>query len=154
MSIPPQPNRAYDVYPGTTTPVGPPATERGRPGGFRGWDEDPIYKRVDGYLREFFGISHLANALQRSPKTIYKWERAGLFPRPTFVYNGASRHGQRRLYTRFQVDGVVRIAVDEGILQGTNRYLGETLFPTKTAEFFRTTKGILPPPIEDWNQHG
>jgi hypothetical protein len=104
-------------------------------------------------MREFFGISHLGHALQRSPKTIYKWEQAGLFPRPTFVYNGASRHGQRRLYTRQQIDGVVRIATDEGLLHGTKRYLGETLFPSRCTELFRTTKGIMPPPIHEWNEN-
>lgn len=146
---PPRP--PLDVYPGTSRPLGTPIPADGTwSPTLHGWDESPIYKRQQGTLREFFGIGHLATALGRSTKTIYKWEKSGLFPKATFVYNGTSRHGQRRLYTRTQIEGVVKIASDEGILRGSKRYIGETLFPVKCAELFQTTKGILPPPIDEW----
>lgn len=111
------------------------------------WDEDPIFKRLDGAWREFFGIAHLSAALDRSPKTIYKWEDKNLFPKATFILNGGSKNGQRRLYTRRQIDGVSTIAREEGLLNGTTRFIGATLFPTKCFELFRATKGILPDPI-------
>jgi hypothetical protein len=141
------------VYPGTTRPLGPPAASALYHGAFSYWDNDPIFKRQQGYLREFFGIGHLGAALMRSPKTIYKWERLELFPKATYIYNGGSRHGQRRLYTRQQIDGVIQIAADEGILHGSKRYIGETLFPSKCADLFRATKGVLPPPINEGTPH-
>ncbi|MFI9271845.1 hypothetical protein ACIGXM_14160 [Kitasatospora sp. NPDC052896] len=150
MGTPSRPS--YDTYPGTSRPVAAPLGHVTMHA-ISYWDEDPIYKRQGGQLREFFGIGHLAAALQRSPKTIYKWERAGLFPAATFIFNGASKHGQRRLYTRIQIEGVIRFAQEEGILGGNRRYIGSTLFPTKCAELFRATHSVLPEPIQDWNQH-
>jgi predicted DNA-binding transcriptional regulator AlpA len=142
--------KSIDVYPGTHQPIGSRAPTPLAPRS-SGWDENPIYRQVQGYMREFFGVGHLSKALGRSVKTIYKWETEGLFPKATFIYNGASRNGQRRLYTRAQIEGALRIAEEEGILTGRVRYLGQTLFPTRCADLFRTTKGILPPPITEWS---
>jgi hypothetical protein len=140
----------YDTYPGTARPLQTPASHVVM-SAITYWDEDPIYKRQGGYFREFFGIAHLSTAIQRSPKTIYKWERSGLFPAATFIYNGGSKHGQRRLYTRLQIEGVIRIAQEEGVLNGNQRYIGNTLFPTRCAELFKATRTTLPDPITDWN---
>ncbi|KJK56218.1 hypothetical protein [Saccharothrix sp. ST-888] len=144
--------RPYDTYPGTSRPLDTPTPYLPQAGRAH-WDEDPIYKRQGGHFREFFGIGHLSAAIQRSPKTIYKWERASLFPSATFIYNGGSKHGQRRLYTRIQIEGVIRIAQEEGILNGNRRYIASTLFPARCAELFRTTRNVLPEPIQDWNLH-
>lgn len=132
-----------DIYPGTVRPVGPPTGAALHSGG-DGWDADPAFHYVQGAYREFFGIGHLAYALGRSTKTIYKWERRNLFPRATFILNGSSRNGQRRLYTRQQINGVIDIAVDEGVLTGRRRFIGATAFPARCFELFHTTRAALP----------
>ncbi|MBD0734087.1 hypothetical protein [Streptomyces sp. CBMA29] len=139
-----------DVYPGTTRPVGPPAARTPEPGDVNGWDAHPTYQYLQGARREFYGIGHLALAICRSTKTIYKWEARGHFPRATFILNGSSKNGRRRLYTRQQITGVIEIAVDEGILTGHQRFIGNTQFPARCAELFQRTRSVLPPPIADW----
>ncbi|UXX94032.1 hypothetical protein N7U49_21745 [Streptomyces sp. AD2-2] len=146
------PRRPLDVYPGTARPLGSAHPTQGyRGGGEGGWDEDPVYKKISGFYREFFAISHLANALGRAPKTIYKWEANGLFPGATWIYNSDSRNGRRRLYTRRQISGVVVIAFEEGVLSGTQRFLSQTQFPERCRELFRATRAALPEPIQDWS---
>lgn len=135
------------VYPGTHRPTGRPAGVGSSPP-VAYWDRDPVYKVVDGGYREFFGIRALAEALGRSPKTIYKWEAKGLFPLATFVFNASSPQGQRRLYTRRQIEGVLTIARDEGVLDGRARFIGATLFPVLCADLFRATRRDLPHPID------
>ncbi|MEV7902194.1 hypothetical protein [Streptomyces anulatus] len=117
------------------------------------WDNDPVYKKISGFYREFFAISHLAAALGRSTKTLYKWESATppLFPRATWIYNGESKQGRRRLYTRRQIEGVVVIAYEEGVLSGTKRFVSQTGFPARCAELFQQTRAVMPDPIHDWS---
>lgn len=138
------------TYPGTTRPVGPPASAAVfETVDSLSWDANPTFHYLQGAHREFFGIGHLAYALGRSTKTIYKWEQRGLFPRATFILNGASKNGQRRLYTRQQINGVLEIALDEGVLTGTRRFIAATAFPARCFELFQKTRSTLPPPIAD-----
>lgn len=142
-----RPRQPLDVYPGTHRPLGTPhpapsPTEAT-------WDADPIYKKVDGHWRIFYGIAHLSAALDRSPKTIYKWEEKGYFPRATFLYNADSRNGRRRLYTRVQIEGAVVIAHEEGLFSGDGRYLSQTRFPDRCAELFKMTRTLLPEPMQE-----
>jgi len=109
------------------------------------WDSRPYIKVVDGYPREFFTIGHLANALMRSSMTIRGWEAQGIFPKPSFIVGGADRHGRRRLYTRKQIEGVARIAHEEGILDNRRRFIKQTRFSERCFELFKTRE--LPPPI-------
>lgn len=141
-----------DFYPGTNRPVGPPASavlfeQADAPT----WDSEPTYHYLQGARREFFGIGSLALALARAPKTIYKWEQRQLFPRATFILNGQSKNGQRRLYTRQQVNGVIEIAVDEGVLTGQRRFIATTAFPARCFELFKKTRAVLPPPVEEFD---
>jgi hypothetical protein len=141
-----------DVYPGTSRPLGTAHPTRGYPGGeIPTWDDDPVYKKISGFYREFFAISHLAGALGRAPKTIYKWEANGLFPGATWIYNSDSKNGRRRLYTRAQIEGVVLIAHDEGVLSGTSRFISQTNFPERCRELFVKTRAALPEPIQNWS---
>jgi hypothetical protein len=143
-----------DIYPGTSRPVGPPAAIAGE---YRAddnsWDANPTFHYLQGGLREFFAIGHLALALGRSTKTIYKWEARGHFPKATFILNGSSRNGRRRLYTRQQINGVLEIALDEGILTGRQRFIGATPFPARCAELFHRTRATLPPPVNEWSNN-
>lgn len=145
------PRQPLDVYPGTSRPIGAAHPVQGYPGGDARWDEDPVYKKISGFHREFFAISHLANALGRAPKTIYKWEANGLFPGATWIYNSDSKNGRRRLYTRRQIEGVVLIAFEEGVLSQTQRFISHTNFPERCRELFIQTRAALPEPIQDWS---
>lgn len=81
------------------------------------WDAKPVYYMVGGEKREFFTIGHLAAALDYSVQSIRAWEQQGVLPRTPFrsprtrrpVAAGKSNKG-RRLWTREQVEGIVRIA--------------------------------------------
>ncbi|MFE6745925.1 hypothetical protein ACFVGM_08750 [Kitasatospora purpeofusca] len=141
----------YDAYPGTHRPIGTAHVVPDLAAGYNGWDENPHYKRVDGFMREFFGTGHLSAALERSPKTLYKWEDSGYLPPATFILNGASKNGRRRLYTRIQIEGLIAIARDTGILSGNVRFIGQTTFPSRSAELFRVTHSTLPEPITEWS---
>lgn len=110
------------------------------------WDLRPYILAVDGHPREFFTIGHLAGGLMRSAMTIRTWESQGLFPKPTYTVNGKDPRARRRLYTRLQVEGVIRIAEEEGILDSRRRYLTQTRFPERCHELFRTCRE-LPDPI-------
>jgi hypothetical protein len=142
--------RVFDTYPGTSRPVGPPASAAVHGSeDANAWYASPTYHYLQGAYREFFAIGHLALALGRSTKTIYKWEQRGLFPRATFILNGSSRNGQRRLYTRQQITGVLEIALEEGVLTGARRFIASTAFPARCVELFQKTRTVLPPPITE-----
>ncbi|MCC3766026.1 MerR family transcriptional regulator [Streptomyces sp. UNOC14_S4] len=103
------------------------------------WDAQPRLLRVGTEWREFFTIGQLANALNRSPVTIRKWETSGIIPIPTFVIRGKTERGNRRLYTREQVEGMLRIADEEGILhhEGEGIHISDTRFSERVIELFR-----------------
>ncbi|MGW3860274.1 hypothetical protein ACWEDZ_02150 [Streptomyces sp. NPDC005047] len=148
------PRKPLDVYPGTSRPIGVPhPVQNAGTADLARWDEEPVYKKISGFYREFFAISHLANALNRSTKTLYKWEssKPPLFPQATWIYNGESKNGRRRLYTRRQIEGVIRIAYEEGVLSGTQRFISQTQFPARCTELFQQTRAVLPEPIHDWS---
>jgi hypothetical protein len=81
------------------------------------WDAKPVRYKVGGVEQEFFLISHLAKALDYSVQSIRAWEAAGLLPRSPYrsprtkapVAAGRSNKG-KRLWTREQVEGIVRLA--------------------------------------------
>src|SRR5262245_13096101 len=81
------------------------------------WDAKPVYYLVQGEKREFFLISHLAKALDYSVQSIRAWEAQGLLARTPYrsprtkrpVAGGRSDKG-KRLWTREQVEGIIRIA--------------------------------------------
>ena len=81
------------------------------------WDNKPIKYMSGGEIREFYTISHLAVALGYSVQSIRAWEDKGLLPRSPFrsprtkrpVAGGRSNKG-KRLWTREQIEGIVRLA--------------------------------------------
>lgn len=88
-----------------------------------GWDERPTFYMHGGVQTEFFTISHLAAALDRSPVTIRSWESKGLLPRSPYrspppqrgSLPGKTTKG-RRLWTRRQIDGILSVAKSEGVI--------------------------------------
>jgi hypothetical protein len=129
-------------YPGRTRPKlrrvrtvpEPPPTE---------WDDGPVYYMVGGERQEFFTIRHLAKALDYSQQSIRAWENQGLLPkspyrspkprRPTIA--GRNTKG-KRLWTREQIDGILRIAREEGVI--VNKKPPTRSFARKVAARFRS----------------
>ena len=92
------------------------------------WDYRPVKIFFRGADREFFTIGHLATALGRSTVTIRSWESRGTLPNtpfrtpkpdhtPTF---GPAPAG-RRLYTRSQIEGILRICEELRIITDPHR---------------------------------
>src|SRR5262245_27597853 len=81
------------------------------------WDDKPVHYLINGERREFFTISHLAKALGYSVQSCRAWWARGLLARPPYrsprtrkpVAGGRSYKG-KRLWTREQVEGIVRIS--------------------------------------------
>lgn len=104
-----------------------------------GWDAKPrMYKR-NGVDTEFFTVGHLAVAMNRKPLTIRQWERKGIIPKSTYQRAGrnGSQHGRRRLYTRAQVEGMIKIASEEGLLTNDRREIASTNFKARVLTLFK-----------------
>jgi hypothetical protein len=105
--------------PGKRPPaVGPPAEKT-----LEDWDAHPTMKVVGGKSIEFFTVGQLAMALGREAGTVRSWEQKGWLPLPVFRTKAPDWAGMpnrslkgRRLWTRAQVAGIVRIAREEGML--------------------------------------
>lgn len=74
-----------------------------------------IFKLPTGEDIELYYIGTLASALGRASDTIRKWEIAGIIPDPFFK----DSHG-RRLYSKEQIEAVVRCAERAKIKQGAS----------------------------------
>jgi DNA-binding transcriptional MerR regulator len=68
---------------------------------------------VNGEKVEVFYINELAYALGRDTQTVRKWEIAGVIPKSVFKDSS-----NRRMYSREQIDLVVKIAEECKIKQG------------------------------------
>jgi hypothetical protein len=105
------------------------------------WDAKPVFYRVGGEKREFFLISHLAKALDYSVQSIRAWEAAGLMPRTPYrsprtrrpVAAGRSNKG-RRLWTREQVEGILRLAKKHQVI--LNKKPPNAPFAREVAQLF------------------
>lgn len=71
--------------------------------------------RIGGEPSDYYPISALAAALNRSPNTIRDWERERIIP-PAFILNKDSPNGRRRLYTGAQIRGLRQLAAECGAL--------------------------------------
>lgn len=102
------------------------------------WDTKPrVYDTADGPT-EFFTLGHLAKALGRKTATVRKWEREGVIPKAMFQVPGrdGDLRGRRRLYTRMQVEGIARIAAEEGLFVNTRKPFEETQFKERVLALF------------------
>jgi hypothetical protein len=99
------------------------------------WIENRFYMRemhINGEKVVFYTLAALAEALLRKPVTIRAWESAGKFPPSPFRTKANGALGGKRLYTRKQIEGVVAMADDEGLL-----YVQRPLTPQFTARVQR-----------------
>jgi hypothetical protein len=101
------------------------------------WDARPIVKTIDGIQIEFFTIGSLAKALGRRVDTIRKMIYRGILPRERWRTDGQGPVGQNRVWTRAQIEGIVRIAREEGVLHAdvTTRF-ESTDFTARVRELF------------------
>lgn len=129
-------------YPGSRTPrkTVTPVTDEGdpEPGLFDVAMDllgDSVIYTVDGLDVEFFMIGQLAAALGRSATTLRRWESDGIIPKSGYTKPSKDPRGKRRLYSRAQVEGIIKIAIDEGVLL-SNRLKG-TQFSEKVIALFK-----------------
>jgi DNA-binding transcriptional MerR regulator len=103
------------------------------------WDAKPYIFLVNGKELEFFSIGQLGKALgNRSAVTLRKWEREGILPKSPYTKPSDDPRGRRRMYTRAMVEGLVKIAKEEGVwLPDKGRRLSETMFKTKAVALFK-----------------
>lgn len=87
------------------------------------WHEKPVKFMVGGVQREFYTIGHLAAALGYSVQSIRAWENARLLPRSRYRAPAPKKSGSpahitkgKRLWTREQIEGILRIADEEGVI--------------------------------------
>lgn len=129
---------AEDYYPGSKRKIenGPDTPSKADPDG---WDAKPRVYKKNGVDTEFFTIGHLAIAMNRKPLTIRQWERKGIIPKSTYQRAGrnGSQHGRRRLYTRAQIEGMIKIAHEEGLLSNDRREIATTDFKPRVLALFR-----------------
>lgn len=105
------------------------------------WEDIPYVElTVKGKPRRFYSVGVLADALDRKPPAIRKWERLGYIPESRFRSPGRGKHGQRRLYTREQIEGLVELAKEEGLVGEANRNISATDFPARAAKLFKELK--------------
>lgn len=68
---------------------------------------------INGVDIEMFPIGELSRQLDRQRQTIRKWEKAGIIPQA--VYRSGA---DRRLYTRRQIEAIVKVVREYDIKQG------------------------------------
>jgi hypothetical protein len=104
------------------------------------WDDVPsLVLHVRGEPIRFYTVGVLASMLDdRKPQTVRKWERQGYIPKPPYYTPSRKVNGQKRLYTRRQIEGIVRIAKEEGVIGASpNRNVSATKFPARVAKLFK-----------------
>jgi hypothetical protein len=99
------------------------------------WDARPTVKHftLNGHHieREMFPIGALGKALGRDPVTIRAWIRKGWLPEARFLTKplpGTRGDAPRRLYTRAQIEGILAIAREEGLLKEKPPRIQKTRF--------------------------
>lgn len=100
----------------------------------------PVVMTVKGRDVEFFYIGSLAKALGRSAITLRRWEDNGVIPRSGYTKPSSDPRGKRRLYSRQQVEGIIRIANDEGLLEKKTTLT--VRFTERVTELFRELKRV------------
>ena len=103
------------------------------------WDAKPRYYDVNGERTEFFTIGALAEALEKEIVTIRTWIRTGKMPEARFKLppRGKSTFGAKggqRLWTRAQIEAIVKIAHEEGVLGVKPKDFSKTRFTERVTE--------------------
>ena len=131
-----------EYYPGSRKPIDrlPTPTSQNHGGYYGvdpGWDNKPREYTMNGVKQDFFTIGQLALALGRRPVTMRLWEREGIIPKATYQVSSETANGRRRLYSRAQIEGLVVIAIEEGIIISHQRPISATNFTARAVELFK-----------------
>lgn len=101
---------------------------------------NPVILVLRGVDTEFFTIGQVARAIDRKAGTLRSWEADGILPTSGYTKPSHDPRGRRRLYTRPQAEGIIRIARELGIADSASRKpLGE--FSRRVFELFTSLKG-------------
>jgi hypothetical protein len=102
------------------------------------WWDNEQYRRLakteDGEEVIFFTIGALAQAVQKKPVTIKKWLQLHYIPEPAWRSPGWKEQfggAGVRLWTKEQIDGIVKIATEEGIIGSRPHTMAATNFPQR-----------------------
>ena len=95
---------------------------------------------ISGYEVECFTTGQFAGMLGgRKAVTIRAWEAEGILPKSGYYVPGRDGdvRGRRRYYTRAQVEGVLDIAREEGVLYPSTRIsISKTRFTERVTDLF------------------
>jgi hypothetical protein len=129
-------------WPGRRAPVNRPAEGEEVSSDEDGWDTKPVVYIHGGQSREFFTISHLSHALNRSPVTIRSWENKGVLPKSPFRSPaprrstvGSTPKG-KRLWTRDQIEGIIQIAKETGCILDEKQSPPNSKFTVQVTQLF------------------
>ena len=100
------------------------------------WDAYPVVFPWRGSDTEFFTLGALAKAMGKSPITLRTWERRGWLPLARYRTSSVNPQKAKRLYTRAQVEGIVKIAREEGLLQWKPQKVTRS-FTVRVVELFK-----------------
>lgn len=127
------------VFPGSNTPLIFEEVRNIQEKAIEDWDAKPNIFRMNDKDVQFFSIGQLGKALgNRSPNTLRAWEREGILPKSPYVKPSTTPNGRRRMYSRAMVEGLVRIAKQEGVLWPDKGIrLSDTKFSEKAIELFK-----------------
>lgn len=135
LAVPKPPAADPDLYPGSKQ------KRRAVAGPRDPWADVPhVVLTVKGVDTTFYTLGVLAEMLDRKPPAIRKWERLGYIPQTRWRSPGRTHNGQKRLYTRPQIEGIVKIAAEEGLIGDENRNVSATAFPDRVRKLFKELK--------------
>jgi hypothetical protein len=99
---------------------------------------------VGNEIVELYPIGAIAAALNRKPVTVRKWETEGVIPVSPFMMKSHDARGQRRLYSREQIEALRKVAAEEGVLEpsagGKWKPIEQTNFREKALKAFKGGK--------------
>lgn len=126
-------------YPGSkmVIPEAPPPP-RAKPMDDDPWDLNPKVLLLNGVEVEFFPISALARAVGKSSKTIREWERIGVLPKARYRSRHRDPAKAYRLYSRAQIEGIRRIAGEEGMLTWKPANIQASNFTARVVALFHS----------------
>lgn len=88
-------------------------------------EEDPLgpgtVMLVRGREVEFFTIGQVARAIGRKSGTLRAWEDKGVLPPSGYQTRAKDPRGVRRLYSRDQAAGIIRLAKECGVMDADSR---------------------------------
>jgi hypothetical protein len=107
------------------------------------WDANPRKYTINGHTMDFYPVGALAKALNRDSVTIRAWIRKGWLPKARYqtpkIY-GSRGDAARRLWTHDQIAMIVRIAKEEGVLEGKFEKMDDTDFVRRVAIEFKAIR--------------